>query len=485
MLTQIRSGQFVAGRFRTGGGDDLRVEDPSNGAALRVLDTAAEADVDAALDSAWTSTARVPAPVERAQLLHQVALELRRCRRALAHLVAIDGGLPLSLAGRDVDAAARYFEFYAAAAQTERGESIPLGTGVLDLTEREPYGVCLVLLPFNFPLQLAARDLAPALATGNAVVLKASDQAPLAPLALAALCARAGAPPGLVNVLTGTGAVGAALVRDPRVNHVTFTGSHNVGRGVMRACAERVTPLTLELGGKSPHVVFADADLDAAVSAVVGTTMRTAGQACSAGTRVLVEAPAHDAFVTRLVSAVKDLSVGPALDDRDVGPVISRRQRDAVAMGVAQAVADGARVLAGTVEPLPEPGWFVCPTVLVDVSADSAYECEELFGPVVGVASFDDETAAVARANGTPYGLVAGVWTRDVDRALRVSRALRAGQVFVNTYGVGSGVELPFGGGVGQSGFGRVKGLAALQEYSTVKNIQLAYRPVPTAGSDT
>lgn len=342
---------------------------------------------------------------------------------------------------------------------------------MLDVVEREPHGACLVLLPFNFPLQLAARDCAPALAMGNAVILKAPEQAPLAALALASVCAEVGFTE--VQALVGGPEVGQALVEG--VDHVTFTGSHAAGVQVMRAAAARVTPVTMELGGKSPHLVFADADLDAVTASVVGTTMRTAGQACSAGSRILVDRDVHAALLERLAPAVRAVTVGPALEDLAVGPLISQRQRDAVLDGIAQGLADGATLVAGSTSPAREQGWFVAPTVLDQVPAGSHAEQRELFGPVVAISTFTQESDAVQRANGTDYGLVAGVWTHDLDRAVRVARQVRAGQVFVNTYGVGSGVELPFGGVKG-SGFGRVKGLEALDAFSTTKNIQIAIR---------
>lgn len=482
LVEEVTSGLFVDGEFRPGSGPPLTVLNPSTGSRLTALDTASIGDLDLVVAVAARAAAVQyrTTPQSRAEQLSRVAAMLRRRRTELAELIALDGGLPLSLAGRDVDAAARYFDFYSAVAQTDRGSSIPLGAGLLDLTEREPYGVCLVILPFNFPLQLAARDCAPALAAGNSVVLKAPEQAPMASLALGDICRTSGVPPGLVQTVLGDGAIGEALVRHSGVQHVTFTGSHSVGRIVMRACADSVKPLTLELGGKSPHLVFDDADLSAVADSVIATTMRTAGQACSAGTRLLVHERVAEPLVNELAQRCDRLRLGAAVDDPDVGPLASKDQQRRVLDGVAAAVAAGASIRTADPAHNAGPGFFVRPTVVADVPQNAALEREELFGPVLAASTFSGEREALDRANDSDFGLVAGVWTADLSRALRVARQVRAGQVFVNCYGVGSGVELPFGG-VGRSGFGRVKGLEALREYSTVKNVQISYPVEETA----
>jgi len=470
-------GVYLDGAFRRGRGDALVVLDPSTGDELAEVSLGDARDVDDAVASAATASRAWAdaSPVERSRVCARAAALLLERVGELSHLVARDAGLPLTLARRDVETAARYFEFYAGLADKLLGDSIPVEGGGVDFTLREPWGVCGILLPFNFPLQLTARDLAPALATGNAVVLKPPEQAPLAALALTALCAEAGVPEGVVTAVTGLGpVVGDALVRHDSVNHITFTGSVATARRVLAAGADAIKPATIELGGKSPHVVSADADVDAAVASIVGTTFKTAGQACSAGTRILAERSVHDALLAKLVAALSALQVGAALDDPDVGPLISAVQRDAVVGAVATAADAGADVLAGDGD-VPADGFFVLPTVLTGVAFDTDAAQHEIFGPVATVLTFDDEGEAVALANATSYGLVAGIWTRDVGRAVRLARRIRAGQVFVNSYGVGGGVELPFGG-YGRSGFGRVKGVAGALEYTQVKNVYIDAR---------
>jgi acyl-CoA reductase-like NAD-dependent aldehyde dehydrogenase len=474
-------GVFVANSERRGRGETLELVDPSTGATTGELASATDEDVDLAVASAREAASRwaATAPVERARVCARVAQLLVERSSELAETAVVDAGLPSSMAIRDVETAGRYFEFYAGVPDKLYGDSIPVGPDAIDYTIREPWGVCAVILPFNFPFQLTARDVAAALCTGNTVVLKPPEQAPLAALALVKVCAAAGVPDGVVNAVTGMGPeVGERLVRHPDVDHVTFTGSVATARRVLEAAAQDIKPTTIELGGKSPHVVFADARIDRVVASIVATTFRSAGQACSAGTRVLVERGARDELLSALGEAASGLRVGIASDDPDLGPLVSATQRDNVLAAVDRGRSDGARVVTGGGPPasgdVPPGGFFVAPTVLDDVDPSSAVAIEEIFGPVVTVTTFDDEAGAIALANNTEFGLVGGIWTADLGRAHRLARAIDAGQIFVNSYGVGGGVELPFGG-YKHSGFGRVKGMAGALEYTQLKNVFVNY----------
>lgn len=457
-----------------GSGPRLDVHDPSTGQIFAGIAPGGDDDVSATVRSAsraapgWAALS----PAVRARALYLCGQAILDAADDLTDVDVRDAGLPLSLARRDVEVAARYFQYYAGLADKLHGEAIPLGPGFVDYTVREPWGVCAVILPFNFPLQLAARDIAAALAAGNSVVAKPAEQAPLAPLALVEICWQSGLPPGVLNALVGDGAIGDRLVRHPDVAHVTFTGSQATGRRVMSACADTIKASTIELGGKSPHLLFEDGVIDDVVEAIVNTTFRTAGQACSAGTRLIVHDKAHQPVVEQLADAVRRLRVGPADTDPDVGPLISARQQEAVLEAVDAAVAGGARLVTGDSEG-HQGGYFVPPTVLDSVSAAAGAAQAEIFGPVLSVLSFSEDEEAIALANGTEFGLVAGVWTRDVGRAHRVAARVQAGQVFINNYGVGGGVELPFGG-YKRSGIGRVKGAVALAEYTQLKNVCVA-----------
>ncbi|KUG55707.1 aldehyde dehydrogenase [Serinicoccus chungangensis] len=449
--------------------------DPADGSVLGQVARGGAEEVDEAVRAAaqaqpaWAAT-----PTEqRADALTRLADLVDRDREQLAHTESQDTGKPLSQARADATVAARYFRYYGRVVEAAYGDTIPLGPDTHVYTRREPYGVVGSIVAWNYPLQLASRSIAAATATGNAVVLKPADETPRTAVALAALAMEAGLPAGVVNVVPGLGAeAGAALTAHPQVAHLGFVGSTQTGRQVAHAAAERVVPAVLELGGKSAHVVFPDADLDAAAEAITRSILQNAGQTCSAGSRLVV----HEDIRAELVAAVAErfgaTTLGPGLDDPDLGPLVSRRQQDRV-RGYVEGVASGEVVVGGTAPPQDgdlAAGAFWLPTLVDGVDPRDPIAQEEVFGPVLVTLPFEDEAQALELANGTAYGLIAALWTRDLSRAHRLAGALEAGQVFVNTFGAGGGVELPFGG-VKASGYGREKGVEALAGFTHTKTV--------------
>jgi acyl-CoA reductase-like NAD-dependent aldehyde dehydrogenase len=456
----------------------FEVYDPSSGDVLATVAKATKADVrravqaaQAALESkAWGGAP----PAERGRIMIRIAQVLRERAEELATLESRDNGKPLRQARTDVQVAARYFEFFAGIADKIMGNTIPLGPGFLDYTIREPIGVSAHIVPWNYPIQIGARGVAPALAAGCAVVLKPSSEAPMTALRLGEIALACGLPPGVLNVVPGTGSeAGTALASDPDINQLTFTGSVDVGVRVAKMAAENVVPVIMELGGKSPNVVFADADLDVTVQGVANAIFQNAGQTCSAGSRLLVERSAHDALVERLAARAASMRLGPGVSDPDMGPIISKRQLESIEDYVKIGTGEGARVAAGgdrPSDPALSRGFYFQPTLLDRVAPDMRVAQEEIFGPVLSIIDFDDLEQAAELANRSQYGLVAGVWTRDINKALALASRIKAGQVYINTYGAGGGVELPFGG-YKKSGYGREKGLESLASYTQVKNV--------------
>ena len=416
----------------------------------------------------------------RGRLLRNLASLVSARRDELAGLESADTGKPMKQAYADVDVAARYFEFYAGAAEALYGDTMTTSPEHFSYTVREPFGVSGHIVPWNYPMQLAARGLAPALAAGNGVVVKPAEVAPLSLMCLVSLLEGAGVPAGLVNVVTGFGGeAGAALAAHRGVGQVTFTGSVATGITVARAAAGHVAPVTLELGGKCPNLVFPDADLDAALPVIVNAITQNAGQTCSAATRLIVHESIREELVARVAEQLQAVQLGQGVDDPGMGPLISAVQRDKVVTFVDRAVADGATVVTGGAAAKPEGlegGFFYEATLVDDVRPDSQIAREEVFGPVLAVLPFSSDEEAVRLANDTDYGLVTGIWTRDVTRVHTIAAAVKTGQVFVNGYGAGGGIELPFGG-YGASGFGREKGIEGLLGYTQLKSVVVRTAP--------
>jgi aldehyde dehydrogenase (NAD+) len=469
---------YIGGEWRAAAdGATLDTYNPATGELLASVAEAKGADVDAAVAAARSAAApdgdwRRMDAMDRGELVAKLGRAIEDRVEALTRLETLDNGKPLREARIDINQAVDAFRYYAGWASKLEGETIPVRGRVLNYTLREPVGVVGAIIPWNFPLLMAAWKVAPALACGNTVVLKPAEQTPLTALELAALAEEVGLPPGVLNVVPGYGGTaGAALVAHPDVDKIAFTGSTEVGKRIMREGAETLKKVSLELGGKSPNVVFEDADLDAAARGAFNGIFYNAGQTCTAGSRLLVQESVHDELMERLVERVSRLEPEDSLaPKRRYGPVISEEQLERVMGYIEAGRSEGATLLTGGSRTTgPTGGYWLEPTIFDRVSPDHTIAREEIFGPVLATLTFQDEDEAVELANRTIYGLAAALWTADVKRAHRVASRLQAGTVWINTYHPLDAAS-PFGG-YKQSGYGRELGKHALELYTQVKSV--------------
>ena len=480
-MTEIKDywQNYIDGEWVDGGAGRIDVFDPGTGCKIAEHALADASDVDRAVTAArrvhLSGVLSDLRPVERGRMVQSMGRYLLEHIDEIALVLTTEQGKPLWEARIEIEGAARYFEYYGNQAETVEGRSIPLGASYFDFTTYEPYGVSAQIIPWNYPVEMTARSLSAALATGNTCVVKTPELTPLSNAWFARAAEAVGLPAGAVNILCGLGhEAGAALSAHPLVNQIVFTGSVPTGIAIATAAAKNVVPSVLELGGKSAAIVHSDADLDAFENDVRWGIFFNAGQVCSAMSRVIVHKDVHDALLDRIVAVAEGLSVGPGIEREvfgaNMGAMVSEAQRDRASRMVEGAVGEGA-VLATGGRVANRPGAFLEPTVLSNVTPEMTIAREEAFAPVLSVLRFEDEDEALRIANGTDYGLVGGVFTQDIDRATRAARQLRCGQVFVNEWYAG-GVETPFGG-FGKSGYGREKGREALWNYVQTKNVAI------------
>ena len=470
---------YIDGTWVDGGAGRIDIINPSNNEKLAEHAIADANDVDRAVEAAQrvhhSGQLSDLRPVERGRMVTAMGRYLLDHMDEIAPVLTLEQGKPLWGSRIEIEGAARYFEYYGNQAETVEGRSIPLGKSYFDFTIYEPYGVSAQIIPWNYPIEMTARSLSAALATGNSVVIKTPELTPLTNAWFAHAAEAVGLPKGAVNILCGLGhEAGAALAAHPKVNQIVFTGSVATGISIATAAAQNVVPCILELGGKSAAIVHNDADLEAFEHDVRWGIFFNAGQVCSAMSRLIVHDSIHDQLVDRLVHMAEGLRVGPGIDHPEfganMGAMVSEAQRDRAAEMVINAVQQNAKVATGG-RKLNQAGAFLEPTILTDVTPDMSIAQDEVFGPVLSVLKFSTDDEAINIANGTPYGLVGGVFTKDLNRATFAARQLKAGQIFVNEWYAG-GVETPFGG-YGKSGYGREKGREALWNYVQTKNIAM------------
>lgn len=482
MQAQPKASHFVNGAYlEDTEGTALPVIFPGTGDTIAKLHEATPAVIEAALAAAKAAQGPWAAlmPVERGRILRRAADIIRDRNRALSELETLDTGKPISeTLVADATSAADALEYFGGLAGTLTGEHVPLGADWA-YTMRIPLGVCVGLGAWNYPTQVAAWKAAPALVCGNTMVFKPSEQTPLSALKLAEILIEAGAPPGVFNVIQGAGSVGRALLEDARVAKVSLTGSAETGKKVYAGAAAQMKHVTMELGGKSPLIIFDDADLESAVSAAINANFFATGQVCSNGTRVFVHRGIKDAFLARLTARLARAVIGdPREEATTFGPMVSEEQLAIVLRYIEIGKAEGARLITGGAR-LDRPGAFVAPTVFADVTDEMTIAREEIFGPVMSVLDFDTEEEVITRANATDLGLSGAVFTRDLARGHRVVHAIEAGSVWINQYNL-TPVEVPFGGVKG-SGVGRENSRAAIEAYSQLKTVYVGMTPVEAA----
>jgi aldehyde dehydrogenase (NAD+) len=478
MTVEPAKGVFINNRWQPcDSGKTIDVYAPAEGKVFARIASGDARDIDLAIAAARRAFTEGPwgrlTAVERGRLLSKLGLLIADHEDELTRIEARDTSKPMKQARADIQACARYFEFYGGAGDKFHGETIPFMNGYFVATEREPHGVTGHIIPWNYPAQMFGRTLAPALAVGNATVMKPAEDACMTIHRLVELAAEAGFPEGAINLVPGLGTeAGAALISHPGVDFLSFTGSPEVGVLVQTEAAKNHITCTLELGGKSPQIVFDDVDLESALPSLVNAIVQNAGQTCSAGSRLLVQKSGYERVIEAVVERFSKLRAGTPEMDLDLGALISKRQQGRVEDFCGNALSDGITLLAegGIAEGAPADGFYVTPKLYGPVPQANLLAREEVFGPVLSVIPFEDEAEAIAIANGTDYGLIAGIWSQDAKRTMRVARQIRVGQVYINAYGAGGGIELPFGG-IRKSGHGREKGMVALHDFTIAKTL--------------